>query len=83
MSKKAVSLERVERIAAAVDEVTDGFGLNCGEALFAFTAMIKTTLDSSGDPTVRALMKKAVVDSIASESLKPLVRLIEGKRTTS
>lgn len=80
---KAIELERVERIAAAVDEVTDGFGLNCGEALFAFVAMIKTTLDSTDDPAVRAVMKKAVIDSITTESLVPIVRLMEGKRAPS
>lgn len=78
-----INMERVERLAGAVDDVTDDFGLNCGEALFAFTTMIKITLDSTSEPAVRARLRKAVADAILADSLTPLVQVIEGRRKAS
>lgn len=66
-----ISIERVERIASAVDEITDEYGLNRGEALLAFTSMLLTTLeDCSSD--VRDVLQEAVAESLRTKSCVPL-----------
>lgn len=76
-----ISRERVEQIAAAVDEITDRDGLNCGEALYAFTFMIIGTLAVTS-PDVRAMMARAVTDSIQVGDTAPLAKLITGRKTS-
>jgi len=77
-----LSYERVERVAAAVDEVTDTAGLNCGEALYAFTFMLIHTLKQRASPEVRELMAKAVSDSIQIGDTAPLTTLLTGRKAS-
>lgn len=76
-----ISYERVERVAAAVDKITDRHGLNCGEALYAFTFMLIETLAGTS-PDVRAMMAKAVTDSIQVGDTAPLSKLITGRKAS-
>ena len=77
-----LSYERVERVAAAVDEVTDTAGLNCGEALYAFTFMLIHTLKQRTSPEIRELMAKAVADSIQVGDTAPLTTLLTGRKAS-
>jgi hypothetical protein len=62
----------VERVAEAVDSVTEQHGLSRGEALWVFTAMLQTTL-AGASPDVRDALRAAVVESLNRNSLRPLV----------
>ena len=77
-----LSTERMERVAGAVDDVTDTFGLNAGEAIFTFTTMLLITMRDM--PTdVRAVLVSGVVDSLRADSMLPLGNVLHGERKVS
>ena len=65
-------MTRVERVAQAVDEVTEHHGLSRGEAIWVFTAMLVASLEGAS-PEGQDVLREAVIDSLNAGSLRPLV----------
>ena len=72
--------QRIENVAGAVDAVTEKHGLNRGEALYAFTSMLLTTLEETS-PDVREAFCQAITASLEQNSIKPLSELLRTVRT--
>ena len=65
-------MTRVERVAQAVDDVTEHHGLSCGEAVWVFTALLQISMEDAS-PEVQDVLRKAVIDALNTGSLRPLV----------
>ena len=65
-------MTNTERIAAAVDDITEQHGLTAGDAIWVFTAMLNITLGKMS-PDVRRVLADGIGQSVQSGSLRPLV----------